>query len=169
MSERKIEIHYRGGVSYANVANDWSEENVQSAIIRFQQLFINRPGMADEMDFVYCLVGNVVDKHLAGKELGVKRGSKHFAPGAKVYCFPPMWGNGYENALVIGKPRKRKTLIKVVMPSRLIKNWRLKKVYDPYIISEMRSEIGWSNSEADKERIEEMLLWLPERTVKEID
>ncbi|KOF03927.1 hypothetical protein OB69_02650 [Roseivirga seohaensis subsp. aquiponti] len=166
--DNTIEIHFKAGVSYVHLNEDWSDEQVKEMITRFQRSFL-RPASPDDMEFIYCLVGNIVDKHVAGKDLGVVRGTKQFAPGTKVYCSPTHWGDGAEYTYVIGKPRKRKKLITVVTQIRYIKNWRLKKVYDPFIISEMVNNFGWTNHEDDKKRIEEMLEWLPSKTIQEIE
>jgi hypothetical protein len=37
----------------------------------------------------WCLVGNIVEEHRFGESKELRRGSKHFTPGTKVYCLPP--------------------------------------------------------------------------------
>ena len=39
------------------------------------------------------------------------------------------------------------------MDSKYISNWRLKTIYNPYIIKEMVNNGGWSDKEWDKENI----------------
>lgn len=167
--ENVITMKYKGGTHYIHIHPSYSKEFVQELIIRMQlTLWGPERPLVDEMDFIWCLIGNIVDKHVAGTELGVKRGTKQFAPGTKVYCFPSMWGDGYEKITVIGKPRKRKKLIRVIMQAKYIKNWRLQKVYDPFVMTEMVNNWGWTNRQEDKTTIERMLQWLPERTVEEL-
>lgn len=118
----------------------------------------------DDYDFVWCLVGNIVEEHEFGEEKEIRKGTKQFPPNAKVYCFPAQWGDGYEHILVLGKPRKRREMIRVVMPSKYITNWRVQKVYDYTVISEMVNYPGWKNTDADKEEIEKYVKFLTERT-----
>lgn len=103
----------------------------------------------------WCLVGNVVKNHPYGESKDIPIGTKHFQPGAKVYMAPANWGDGYENIVVIGCPRRTKHYIEVIMRSILIENFRLKKVYEPFILKMMElSEYGWwDDSDDDKERI----------------
>ncbi len=119
----------------------------------------------DQTKFIWCLVGNVIDLHLSGKDQELMHGTKHFTPNTKVYCFPTRWGDGYENIKVIGRHRKSHRFISIVMPSKLIRNWRLQKVYNPFILNLMQSQNGWTNSEKDRQTILEMLEWLPDRTI----
>jgi hypothetical protein len=68
-----------------------------------------------------------------------------------------MWGDGYENIKVIGRHRKSARLITVVVPSERVTNWRLKTIYNPFVIKEMTNNFGWTDKESNKERINEML------------
>ena len=54
-------------------------------------------------------------------------------------------------------------MIRVVMPSKYITNWRLQKVYDFTIISEMVNYGGWKDTDEDKSTIEEYVNFLTER------
>jgi hypothetical protein len=167
--EKTITISYKGSTMNIPVHPSYTDEYVRNLMTRiFVTLWRPENPDIEKIEFIWCLVGNIVDKHLAGKELGIKRGTKQFVAGAKVYCFPSMWGDGYEKIMVIGKPRKRQKLIRVIMESKYIKNWRLQKVYDPFVISEMVNNYGWSNLDEDKRTIELMLEWLPKRTVEEL-
>jgi hypothetical protein len=42
----------------------------------------------DEIEFIWSLVGNIVDAHFFGEQKEIRRGTKHFSPGTKVYYFP---------------------------------------------------------------------------------
>ncbi|WP_136666790.1 hypothetical protein [Flavobacterium sp. H122] len=116
----------------------------------------------DKEIFIWCLIGNIIEKNIINGE--IKFGTKHFSPNTKVYCFPVQWGDGYENIIVIGRHRKTKKLATIIIKSKYITNWRIKKVYNPKIIQLMNNKRGWTNSENDKEIILKMLNWLPERT-----
>jgi hypothetical protein len=89
---------------------------------------LNKPDAAESGE-VWCLVGNVVDEHPHGENKEIKRGSKHFTAGTKVYCLPPQWGDGYEKAVVVGIHRGSRKWVTVVMPTSQITNWRVKAVY----------------------------------------
>lgn len=110
-----------------------------------------------EIHFIWCLVGNVVDEHSFGVEKEIRMGTKHFSPGTKLYCFPIQWGDGYEKILVIGRPRRSRRFVKVVVKSDYLTNWRLEKVYSSFIIKAMIHNRGWDDSEKSKLTIQEML------------
>jgi hypothetical protein len=76
------------------------------------------------------LVGNIIDRHYYGMQKEIRRGTKQFRPGAKVYIFP----SHEETVNVIGQPRKSRRRIEIMMRSDRIKNVRIKKVFDPYIV-----------------------------------
>ena len=98
---------------------------------------------------IWCVVANVVDEHAVGERGEIRRGTKHFRPGAKVYCYPPLWGDGYENVKVIGHHRGSHKLVTMVMPSKRLENWRVKMVYSPRIIERMRDHWDGSRESED--------------------
>jgi hypothetical protein len=118
----------------------------------------------EQKRFIWCLVGNIIEKHYYGEEKQIRTGTKQFSPNTKVYCFPALWGDGYEDIKVIGRPRSSNKYITVIMKSKYIKNWRLQKVYQPYVINKMDEENGWDDSDNSKDSIMAMLKWLPDRT-----
>lgn len=161
--ERRIEIHFNDGIWYAYPKPEYTDEEVAKAISDFfLQFWKSKPKPIDEIEWIWCLVGNVVEEHEWGEEKIVRKGTKQFPPGAKVYCFPTLCGDGYENIKVIGKPRRSRRLITVVMRSALITNWRLKKVYDPEVITLMLTQKGWTNADEDKIKIERLAASLKE-------
>jgi len=82
-----------------------------------------------EGEFLWCIVGNIVGEHFYGEHKEIKSGTKHFRPGAKVYCIPEFGGIAHESIPVIGKPRGSRAMINIVIPTKRIKNFRLQKVY----------------------------------------
>jgi hypothetical protein len=122
-----------------------------------------------EPKFVWCLVGNVVNGYHHPVSGALIRGTKHFSPGTKVYCFPIGWGDGYERIRVIGKHRKTYRRMLMIVDVKYITNWRLQQVYDPHILHIMKQKNGWTANERDKETILEMLQWLPEVSIKSAD
>ena len=113
-------------------------------------------------EWVWCLVGNVVDEHPRGESHEIAHGTKHFRPGTKVYCLPVQWGDGYEQIAVLGKHKGQRGLIAIVMNRHLIENFRCQKVYSPYVIRKMyRSRFRpWGNSEDEHEDVLRMAEWL---------
>lgn len=109
------------------------------------------------VDFVWCLVGNIVDERVDRATQQVRRGTKHFSPGTKVYCFPPKWGDGYEKIYVIGRPRKSSRFIKVIIHRDWITNWRIQKVYSNHIKREMIYNNDWDETEESKNKAETLL------------
>ncbi len=82
----------------------------------------------------WCLVANVRAQRPSGPGgVEVRRGTKHFASGTKVYCFRPLWGDGYEKILVVGLSRRSRRYIAVVVSWRALTNWRAKLVYSPAV------------------------------------
>lgn len=82
-----------------------------------------------EGEFLWCIVGNIVGEHFYGEHNEIKSGTKHFRPGAKVYCIPEFGGMAHESIRVIGKPRGSRVMINILIPTKRIKNFRLQKVY----------------------------------------
>ena len=107
----------------------------------------------------WCLVGNIVKGHPYGESKEVLFGTKQFPPGAKVFMAPPNWGDGYENVIVIGCPRHSKRYIEVVMRSNYIENFRIKKVYAPFVLRMMDKSkyCWWNNTEHDQQQIQELI------------
>ena len=117
--------------------------------------------------WIWCLVGNVVKERPYGPNHEVRRGTKRFAPGTKVYCYPVKWGDGYERIYVLGKPREKYDLIRLIMPRKYIENFRLQRVYNPQVIERMNPSLdsedyvdGWDDSDFDRMEIKHMLTWL---------
>jgi hypothetical protein len=83
---------------------------------------------------VWCLVVNVAPEQVYGEGHNVRLGTKHFSPNTKVYCFPPAWGDGYEQIRVIGRHRGLSRRVTLIMPSHRLINWRVKYVRHPYVV-----------------------------------
>lgn len=104
---------------------------------------------------VWCMVGNIVDQRPYGPGGREQRsGTKHFRSGAKVYCFPPLWGDGYEKIKVIGHHRKSNQLVTMVIQSKWVQNRRAKLIYNPEIIR--RFDGCWDGSMRSRMLAEEL-------------
>jgi len=92
---------------------------------------------------VWCLVANVVAERRAGPGgVNVRRGTKHFAPGAKVYCLPPLWDSYHkvrsvDKIVVVGRHRRSHRYMTIVTRTEWLTNWRIQLVYSPHVIREM--------------------------------
>ncbi|MCR5621129.1 MAG: hypothetical protein K6G18_04670 [Treponema sp.] len=114
-----------------------------------------------QAEWRWGLVGNIIGEHEFGENRDIYYGTKHFSSGTKVYCAPAQWGDGYENIVVIGKPRHSFKYIEIVMSSNMIENFRLQKVYKPAVLKKMADENSWGfwgNTDEDKAAILDMRL-----------
>jgi hypothetical protein len=83
----------------------------------------------------WCLVANVrkfIRKGEGRQEIA--EGTRHFSGGTKVYCFPVLWGDGYEQIKVIGKHRGSPKLVVMIVHWRYLTNWRVKLIYEPRVL-----------------------------------
>jgi len=92
---------------------------------------------------VWCAVANVVAERPYGIDGAERRrGTKHFAPGAKVYCLKPLWDwypyrKQQGHLMVIGRARHTHRYIAIVIRAVWLTNWRVQLVYSPHVIREM--------------------------------
>jgi hypothetical protein len=97
----------------------------------------------------WCLVGNIKETRPfgpGGKE--DKTGTQHFSSGTKVYCLPAQWGDGYEKVKVVGKHRGSSRMVKMVVRSAWITNWRAQVVYSSSILKLLTEEVSnWKSKE----------------------
>jgi len=104
---------------------------------------------------VWCPVANMVRERPygpGGREL--RRGSKHFAPGAKLYCFPALWGDGYEQIQVIGRHRATHRYVKMIINEKWLTNWRVQLAYSPHVIRELWP--AWDGTERSHEKAQNL-------------
>ena len=99
---------------------------------------------------MWCPVANVADTRPygeGGKE--TRRGTKHFPPGAKVYCFPALWADAYESVKVVGRHRGSHRYVTMIVESRWLINRRADLVYSPHVIFELAPH--WDGSSPAKD------------------
>lgn len=106
-------------------------------------------------DQIWCVVANVVAEHPLGENREIRSGTKHFSAGTKVYCYPPLWGDGYENIKVIGRHRGSRRPVEMVMPSKRLTNWRVKMVYSPFVVGRMMGE--WNGSRESRKKADSIV------------
>ena len=111
------------------------------------------------------LVGNVIDERPygeGGKE--TRRGTKHFAPGAKVYCLPAVYTkHGGDPLFAIGRHRKSGRFISLMIRREWVTNLRARLVYHPDVrrIEEATaaSTRGMGPPWTSREKVEEFIHW----------
>lgn len=94
--------------------------------------------LEEEVSSAWCIVANIVNERPYGEGgLEMRRGTKQFAPGAKVYIVSFFWGVAGENLTVVGRQRKTHRYITLSMQSKWLVNWRVELVYSPRVIKEI--------------------------------
>ncbi|MGL6075034.1 MAG: TIGR02996 domain-containing protein [Fimbriiglobus sp.] len=84
---------------------------------------------------IWCVVANVLLERNSGPGgAEIRRGTKHFAPGSKVYVFYFYWGSGGDRVTVVGRHRKTKKYMTLITNSEYLANWRAELVYAPEVI-----------------------------------
>lgn len=83
-----------------------------------------------------CLVANVAQETGHGEGGSeIRKGLRHFAPGAKVWIAPPAWGDGGDCVIVAGRHRgNSRRYVRIVIKSRLLANFRVHAVYSPALV-----------------------------------
>ena len=81
-----------------------------------------------------------------------RRGTKHFAPGAKVYVYEFFWGVGGENVTVMGRHRKSHRFIQLSMRAKHLANWRAELVYSPAVAKVIRENAEFGRLDAGSKR-----------------
>lgn len=121
--------------------------------------------------WAWCLAANVILERTFGPGRSESRsGTRHFAPGAKVYVVSFFWGMGGDRLSVLGRQRKSGRWIRVVTRSRWLVNWRAEKAYAPRVVREILDhhsgwrpgEEAWAQSEEAREQVERILHGLRE-------
>jgi hypothetical protein len=87
----------------------------------------------------WSLIGNIVEQPESGTE--VRRGTKHFSPGTKIYAFPAQWGDGYERIIVVGRHRGSRQFVTMVIKSDWVTNWRAKVVHNPEVLRRLKEGV----------------------------
>jgi hypothetical protein len=88
--------------------------------------------------FAWCVVANVTERiphGEGGRE--IRRGLRHFTAGARLWVLPPQWGDGWENAIVVGRHRGSRRYIRMVVPLRHVTSFRVRAVYSPAVFREL--------------------------------
>jgi hypothetical protein len=120
--------------------------------------FANRE---NKIEPLWCVVANIAEDISFGEEHRIQKGTKHFSPGTKVYCCPPLWGDGYENIKVVARHRGSKQFVTMIVRAKWLTNCRAKLVYNPHILNEISNV--WDGSEKSKNLAENLVQIVSER------
>jgi hypothetical protein len=77
-----------------------------------------------------------------------------FAAGTKVYCYPPLWGDGYEKIKVVGRHRGSKRYVEMIVAAKTLASCRVKLVYSPYLLDHLSG--FWDETAKSKKKAEEL-------------
>ena len=101
----------------------------------------NEPPTAEQTATpVWCLVANVLIARPSGPGgAALRHGTKHFAPGAKVFVIAAFWGMGAESVSVVGRHRKTRRYFTINMKWKTPHHWRTELVYSPTVMKQIRS------------------------------
>lgn len=92
---------------------------------------------------VWCLVANVVEERRYGEEsTEIRRGTRLFAPGAKVWVPDGYAGMGYDRVTAVGRTRHASRYASVVVAAEHLTNWRVKMVYSPAVLARLGETPG---------------------------
>ncbi|MBD2768954.1 hypothetical protein IC235_13765 [Hymenobacter sp. BT664] len=96
------------------------------------------PAPDADLESYWTAVANIIRERPYGSGgADIRRGTKHFAPGAKVYIID--WYAGMcERIIVVGLHRKSKKYIRLVIDVKLVENVRPKLCYTPAVIKKIK-------------------------------
>jgi hypothetical protein len=101
------------------------------------------PGIDDEAGPLtprWSVVANVVDERLWGQGAEVRRGTRVFSPGTKVYLIRGHWGEGGERVDVLGRARRTKRWVRSVVASSHLENWRAMLIHEPSVLRRLTDD-----------------------------
>jgi hypothetical protein len=86
----------------------------------------------------WTAVANIIrERHYGPGGEEIRFGTKHFAPGAKVYIID-WYGGMCQRIIVVGLHRKSRLYITLTIDVRLVENLRSKVCYDPTVIAKFK-------------------------------
>lgn len=110
---------------------------------------------------IWCATASIKKEILFGEEHILRKGTKHFRGGAKVYI-AYAYGGMCDNATVIGHHRSNSRYIKITMPVRHLENFRLELVYSPKVIELINKNSEETHTEYTKEYVDYLIKIIPE-------
>lgn len=89
---------------------------------------------------LWCATATIKNDTIFGEEHILRKGTKHFRGGAKVYIADAFWGM-CESVTVIGHHRSNSRYVKIDMHVKHLENFRLQLVYSPKVIELINKNI----------------------------
>ncbi|GAA6170328.1 hypothetical protein [Sessilibacter corallicola] len=105
-------------------------------------------------------IAKVTEDRFFGPERELKRGTKHFRGGAKVYVIDAYWGS-CDSATVVGHHRASGRYIKIDMLVKHLTDFRFGVVYSPTVVNFIREHFA-DREPYTKEYGQSILTVLPE-------
>lgn len=113
---------------------------------------------------VWCVVANMGADHPYGPGgAEIRRGTRHFAPGARLYVRHTMgWMGDLPDLEVVGRHRATHRYVRMVVDGALLERWRADLVYSPEVIRLLQPY--WDGTVASQREAEELAdIWARER------
>ena len=86
----------------------------------------------------WAVVANVAEQTNHGADGDLKTsGTRHFSPGTKVWILPAEWGDGWDDALLVGRHRGSRRYVQMVVPLRHLREFRVEGVYSRAVMREL--------------------------------
>lgn len=111
----------------------------------------------------WCIAANVVLEREFGEDKEIRRGTRHFKPGAKVFIVDFYWGMGAEQLVVIGRHRASGRFIELSMASKHLANLRAELVYSPTVIKAVMAHHQFGRFEAGSDEQRELAEFIAAR------
>ena len=146
----------------------------------FADAFVKVVAESPHVSESWCLTARMKDENTIGEDHHIVHGTRHFAPGTKVWLHAPNW---LGRVGAIGVPRYSSNLVRVVMDVRKLENFGVEMVHDKEILAGLAypyrawpftklAPIGtfgdpWNESDESRETILGYIDWLEELTQAE--
>jgi len=129
---------YAASISETNPAST-PDNHCSAAEARVDVVFPPLP------ESIWGVVANVVLERPYGPA-GVerRRGTKQFAPGAKVHVFQRIGWSDWRRIRVLGRHRRSGRRIELTMGVEYLANWRAEAVYSPFVIRRLLADVTTS-------------------------
>ncbi|MEU7907204.1 hypothetical protein [Actinoplanes sp. NPDC049118] len=90
----------------------------------------------DAQPLAHCVVANVAEETAQGPGgLEIRAGTRHFAPGAKVWVLPARWSSCEDKLFVVGRHRSSAhRSIRIALPRRHLTRFRVRTIYSPAVL-----------------------------------
>ncbi len=117
--------------------------------------------MANQLDWTYCVVGNIKKTHFDEDDI-LRYGTAAFPGGTKVYLGGRIWDRTYDHIDALGLNRHRKLQV-VWTDISQIENIRCQKVFQRSVLDIMDNfefcDQWWGKSKAEKADAEAFVEW----------